>query len=168
MDLNNEQKSAIINILKQTSYPHPYLLFGPPGTGKTKTLIEAIMQIIQKDNSDEFILVCASSNSACNEVAIRLLANIGSDKLFRIFAKSVVFNMADIPRALLSASNLQKGEHYYPSLQVIYQYKVSMIECKSNQIKLHQSAIYNFGDFNISLGHCLHSNNGWSIIARQN
>lgn len=124
MDLNNEQKSAIVNILKQTSYPHPYLLFGPPGTGKTKTLIEAIMQIIHNDNPNEFILVCATSNSACNEVAMRLLAQIGADKLFRIFAKSVCFNMADIPGVLLAASNLQKGEHYYPSLQVIYQYKV--------------------------------------------
>lgn len=125
MDLNTEQKSAIVNILKQTSYPHPYLLFGPPGTGKTKTLIEAIMQIIHNDNPNEFILVCATSNSACNEVALRLLGNLGADKLFRIFAKSVSFHMEDIPAALLSASNLKTAEHYYPSLQVIYQYKVS-------------------------------------------
>lgn len=82
------------------------------------------MQIIHNDNPNEFILVCATSNSACNEVAMRLLAQIGTGKLFRIFAKSVSFNMADIPAELLSASNLQKGEHYYPSLQVIYQYKV--------------------------------------------
>lgn len=113
-----------MNILKQTSYPYPYLLFGPPGTGKTKTLIEAIMQIIHNDNPNEFILVCATSNSACNEIAQRLLANNGMDKLLRIFAKSVAFNMNDIPAALLTASNLKTGEHYYPSLQVIYQYKV--------------------------------------------
>lgn len=145
-DINDEQKSAVFNILKQTSYPYPYLLFGPPGTGKlfcklfkttiysktlisltgkTKTLIEAILQIIRNDNPNEYILVCATSNSACNEVAKRLLINVGSDKLFRVFSKSVVLNMADIPAPVLAASNLQKGEHYYPSLQVIYQYKVS-------------------------------------------
>lgn len=116
---------AVINILKQTSYPFPYLLFGPPGTGKTKTLIEAVLQIIHNNNPDEYILICATSNSACNEVAKRLLqSDAGKDKVFRIFSKSVAFNMAGIPSDVLAASNLQKGEHYYPSLQVIYQYKV--------------------------------------------
>lgn len=124
-DTNEQQKSAVINILKQTSYPYPYLLFGPPGTGKTKTLIEAILQIIRNDNPDEFILVCATSNSACNEVAQRLLTNCGSDKVFRIFAKSATFKLSELPNDLVAASNLKKGEHYYPSLQVIYQYKVS-------------------------------------------
>lgn len=159
-DLNTEQKSAIVNILKQTSYPHPYLLFGPPGTGKTKTLIEAIMQIIHNDNPNEFILVCATSNSACNEVAMRLLASIGTDKLFRIFAKSVCFKMADIPDVLLTASNLQKGEHYYPSLQVIYQYKVtSDLELKNLKWISNQQVF-----FGILSGHCLHINNSRQII----
>lgn len=123
-EINDEQKSAVINILKQTSYPYPYLLFGPPGTGKTKTLIEAILHIIHNDNPDESILVCATSNSACNEVAQRLLKHCGSDKVFRIFSKSMAFKKSEIPNDVLSASNLQTGEHYYPSLQVIYRYKV--------------------------------------------
>lgn len=123
-DINDEQKSAVINILKHTSYPYPYLLFGPPGTGKTKTLIEAISQIIRNDYPDEHILVCATSNSACNEIAQRLLNCCESDKVFRIFAKSVVFKMSEVPDNVLAASNLKKGEHYYPSLQVIYDYKV--------------------------------------------
>lgn len=123
-DINDEQKSAVINILKQTSYPYPYLLFGPPGTGKTKTLIEAILQIIQNNNPNEYILAACTSNAACNEIAKRLLANIRSNQLFRIFSKSVAMNMADIPSNVLAASNLQTGEHYYPSLHVIYQFKV--------------------------------------------
>lgn len=83
------------------------------------------MQIIVNDNPNEYILVCATSNSACNEVAKRLLANVGSDKLFRIFSKSVAMKIADIPNEVLTASNLQKGEHYYPSLQFLYQFKVN-------------------------------------------
>lgn len=31
------------NILQPKNYP--YLLFGPPGTGKTNTVIEAILQV---------------------------------------------------------------------------------------------------------------------------
>lgn len=100
-------------------------MFGPPGTGKTKTLTEAILQIIQNNKSNEHILVCATSNAACNEIATRLLANIGPNQLFRIFSKSVARNMSNIPNDVLQTSNLQTGEHYYPSLQVIYQHKVS-------------------------------------------
>ncbi|XP_055319847.1 putative helicase mov-10-B.1 isoform X2 [Sitodiplosis mosellana] len=124
-DINDEQKLAVKNILRQTSYPFPYLLFGPPGTGKTKTLIETVLQIIRNNNPDEYILVCATSNSACNEVAKRLLqSNGGKDKVFRIFSKSVAFKMDDIPTDVLAASNLKTGEHYYPSLQYLYQCKV--------------------------------------------
>ena len=45
--LNNpEQQRAVTNIIGKTSYPAPYILFGPPGTGKTVTLVEAITQVI--------------------------------------------------------------------------------------------------------------------------
>ncbi|KAF4530667.1 hypothetical protein B566_EDAN004906 [Ephemera danica] len=42
---NPEQAQAVQNIVNGTSLPAPYLLFGPPGTGKTVTLVEAIKQL---------------------------------------------------------------------------------------------------------------------------
>ena len=42
---NEEQEQAIRNIVAGTSRPIPYLLFGPPGTGKTVTIVEAIKQV---------------------------------------------------------------------------------------------------------------------------
>lgn len=141
-------------------------MFGPPGTGKTKTLIEAISQIIRNDNPTEFILVCATSNSACNEIAKRLLIDFGTDKMFRIFAKSVAFNMDDIPRSILDASNLKTGLHYYPSLNVIYQYKVSHWNLVVSKRLFLRSTLTecHFG----WLGYCVHVNNGWSIVTGQN
>lgn len=123
-NINAEQKSAVVNILKQTSYPYPYVLFGPPGTGKTKTLVEAISQIVRNDNPSEFILVCCTSNSACDELAKRLLEDGITDKIFRIFSKSVAQDTSGIPNCVLKASNLAKGEHYFPSLPILCTYKV--------------------------------------------
>lgn len=45
MKSNPEQQQAVINILARTAFPAPYVLFGPPGTGKTSTLVEAISQV---------------------------------------------------------------------------------------------------------------------------
>ena len=42
---NEEQKQAVKNIVLGTSHPYPYLVFGPPGTGKTVTLVESIKQV---------------------------------------------------------------------------------------------------------------------------
>ncbi len=45
LEKNAEQKDAVCNIVAGTSKPAPYLVFGPPGTGKTVTLVEAIKQV---------------------------------------------------------------------------------------------------------------------------
>ena len=42
---NPEQKEAISHIVAGSSGRAPYLIFGPPGTGKTTTLVEAIKQV---------------------------------------------------------------------------------------------------------------------------
>ena len=42
---NEEQEQAVKNIVTGTSRPIPYLVFGPPGTGKTVTIVEAIKQV---------------------------------------------------------------------------------------------------------------------------
>ena len=42
---NPEQYAVIQRIVAGASKPAPYLVFGPPGTGKTITLVEAMTQV---------------------------------------------------------------------------------------------------------------------------
>ncbi|XP_042352397.1 RNA helicase Mov10l1 isoform X2 [Plectropomus leopardus] len=70
-DLNPPQREAVKRILAGECRPIPYVLFGPPGTGKTITLIEAILQVYHFVPSSR-ILVCTPSNSAADLICVRL------------------------------------------------------------------------------------------------
>ncbi|XP_006877510.1 PREDICTED: putative helicase Mov10l1-like [Chrysochloris asiatica] len=69
--LNEDQKLAVRRILNGACRPIPYILFGPPGTGKTVTLIEAALQVYTT-LPDSRILICAPSNSATDLLCLRL------------------------------------------------------------------------------------------------
>ncbi|MES1213888.1 MAG: AAA domain-containing protein [Bacteroidota bacterium] len=65
--LNKSQQQAVIAITQNESIT---IVHGPPGTGKTTTLIEAIVQLIK---AGEKVLVSAPSNTAVDNIAKGLI-----------------------------------------------------------------------------------------------
>jgi ATP-dependent RNA/DNA helicase IGHMBP2 len=65
--LNESQQQAVIAI---TQNENIVIVHGPPGTGKTTTLIEAILQLIK---NGEKVLVSAPSNTAVDNIAKGLI-----------------------------------------------------------------------------------------------
>lgn len=89
-NLNSSQRRAVEAILQTEDIA---LVHGPPGTGKTTTLVEAIRLVSRKN---EKVLVCAPTNAAADLLTIKL-ASVGVD-VVRIGHASRLVNAA-LPHA---------------------------------------------------------------------
>ena len=67
--LNNSQKNAVKNAINTQNF---FLIHGPFGTGKTRTLVELIQQEVRQNNK---VLVTAESNGAVDNILDRLSQN---------------------------------------------------------------------------------------------
>jgi hypothetical protein len=86
-ELNPEQETAVRRILANSSKPFLYIILGPPGTGKTATLTEAILQLLQTQ-SDCRIIVAAPSNAAVDNLALKLLDFVKPNEIVRIYSQT--------------------------------------------------------------------------------
>lgn len=89
--INSHQKKAVLNILKAQCRPAPYIIFGPPGTGKTVTMVEAVLQVYARLKHSK-ILVCGNSN-ACVDVIATRIKNSGLIPLNRMVRVSAFYRM---------------------------------------------------------------------------
>ncbi|KAK5923711.1 hypothetical protein CgunFtcFv8_000656 [Champsocephalus gunnari] len=95
LESNPEQCNAVLHIVAASAKPSPYLVFGPPGTGKTVTLVEAIKQIVTRQPCCH-ILACAPSNSAADHLCEKIRAgSIPTSMVYRLYALS--YPVANIP-----------------------------------------------------------------------
>lgn len=65
--LNSTQEEAVNKVLRAKDVA---IVHGPPGTGKTTTLVEAIYETLHRENQ---VLVCAQSNTAVDWIAEKLV-----------------------------------------------------------------------------------------------
>lgn len=76
--LNRSQKSAIDFAINKSNIS---IIFGPPGTGKTMTLVELIRQLTTRE---EKVLVCGPSNISVDTILERLGEHYKAGELVRI------------------------------------------------------------------------------------
>ncbi|XP_061399349.1 uncharacterized protein LOC133335062 [Musca vetustissima] len=124
---NPEQLQAVRNIAEGPRNDATYIIFGPPGTGKTTTLVEAILQVLKR--KDTKILVTASSNSACDEVALRLCRTLPQLEdmprtIVRIYAQTSEARLENFDDLLLEHSNMYNNVHFYPDIDVLHEYRI--------------------------------------------
>lgn len=118
---NPEQQEAVTNILLGTSRPSPYIIFGPPGTGKTVTVVEAILQV-KKKLKESYILVCAPANSACDWLAQKLIPHCTTKELLRLHSSSR--DWSTVPQELHPYSNRSEGTFYFPNETQLAGYRI--------------------------------------------
>ena len=100
-----------------------------PGTGKTITLVESILQFVTNFPNAR-VLICAPSNSAADLVAQRLSARLRNDQLFRYYAPSRSKN--DVPDELLSYTRVDNTGHLgAPPVATLKRYRAIVCTCVS-------------------------------------
>ncbi|XP_019113691.2 putative helicase mov-10-B.1 [Larimichthys crocea] len=123
LENNPQQHAAVQRIVAGSSKPAPHLVFGPPGTGKTITLVEAMNQVSRADPSVH-ILACAPSNSACDLLCERLLVHMDSHKVYRMYASSR--DPRNVPKNLLKCCNWDPSQDsfVFPEAGTLMKYTI--------------------------------------------
>ena len=134
--LNTNQARFVQMVTTRTAHPTkervrpPMVLTGPAGTGKTKTLLATILQILRMDQNQQMlrrqeqhnekdleaprsrILICTPSHTACDVITERLVnllakerrnnANDGNENEQRSRLRKVVYRLYDATRQVES------------------------------------------------------------------
>ncbi|KAG8972234.1 hypothetical protein FRB90_010274, partial [Tulasnella sp. 427] len=128
---NAPQLQAVTAISRLPRGSIPFIIFGPPGTGKTVTVVEAIRRILAR-SPEARILACAPSNNAADIIADRLRDTLSHTELFRLNAPSRV---KDLPRNLESySSRYDDGSFRVPEPGKLMEYRVVVCTCASGSL----------------------------------
>lgn len=80
-------------------------LFLLSGTGKTKTIVETIGQIVATTTRDN-ILVCTNSNAICDEITLRLIQLVPEKLIYRLYSPGI--QVKNVPLDIRKVSNVRQ------------------------------------------------------------
>ncbi|KAG2003546.1 RNA helicase [Coprinopsis cinerea AmutBmut pab1-1] len=132
---NERQLKAVTSIVHQPPGSPPFIVFGPPGTGKTITIVEAILQILQATPQAK-VLVCAPSNSAADIIAERLADHLSSEMLFRMYSPSRTTQQSSkrLQFEGYTCSSSSDGVFGLPPMEKLVSFRVIVATCVSASI----------------------------------
>lgn len=94
------------------------------GTGKTHVIVAAIVEIIRDSRKQNFVLVCSSSNAACDEIFGRLLSIFGYTDIYRLYA--VLHDRKKVKDRYVQFCNWDEDTKSFsmPALTYLYSHRV--------------------------------------------
>eukprot|EP01113_Clastostelium_recurvatum_P027574 TRINITY_DN3329_c0_g1_i2.p1 TRINITY_DN3329_c0_g1~~TRINITY_DN3329_c0_g1_i2.p1 ORF type:complete len:1003 (+),score=212.55 TRINITY_DN3329_c0_g1_i2:117-3125(+) len=115
--LNQRQRQAVSFIAGGKHNQTPYLLFGPPGTGKTRTVVESINQVLEKPGMR--VLACAPSNNAADLLVERLarIRPFGTNDILRVNA--IGRSVSTCPEVVKQYSTIRDNSFVIPNLDQV-------------------------------------------------
>ncbi|KAK4167729.1 putative helicase MOV-10 [Cladorrhinum sp. PSN259] len=130
--LNFEQRVAVENICGQNYGVIPYLISGPPGTGKTKTMIEIALQLVNNVHNVAHILVCAPSDQAADTLVDRLRSTCKPSEVLRLCRPTRSF--AEVSGTLLPYCCVHEDRFVLPPFEMLMTYKIVVTTCRDAAI----------------------------------
>jgi helicase MOV-10 len=131
--INYEQAHAVNSICTADYGTLPYLISGPPGTGKTKTVVETAMQLLTTTQV-EHILICAPSEAAADTLALRLKQYLSNAQLLRLIRPGRADN--EVPRELSQYCYMMNDMFSLPPIKLMMSYDIVVTSCQDAGILL--------------------------------
>lgn len=154
-------QKAVDTILQQNYGNVPYLISGPPGTGKTKTIVEAgkekflsqslesifigrmtvadwdccgpaLQLIFTPTDPKHHILLCAPSHEAADTLAKRLVPYLNPKVLFRLQSSARTF--LEVPSELLPYSYITNDMFSLPEWKTLMGFRVVVCSTRDAEI----------------------------------
>ena len=125
--INYEQAHAVHSVCIGDYGTLPYLISGPPGTGKTKTLVETALNLVETTDI-KHVLICAPSEAAADTLAMRLSKTMSDKQLFRLNRPKRADN--EVPRELLPYCYMENDMFYLPPFKTLMAYNVVVTSCQ--------------------------------------
>ena len=128
--LNFEQQKAVAAVLECQYGTVPFLVSGPPGTGKTSTIVEIVLQMLHPNQRvpGTHLLVCSPSQASADTIARRLRSHFNPSDMFRL--NSWTRSFAEVPEDLLPYCFVENDLFSMPHFKTMMSFKVVVTTCR--------------------------------------
>jgi len=137
--LNPQQLQFVHLVMARSASPTeemirpPMVLTGPAGTGKTKTLLMALIKCLDPDLPENSmpkrrILACTPSHTACDVLTRRISQYLPNNRIFRLYDSSRPVETVPVEMLAFTHQNAS-GDFVFPSIEKFRTFQVIVCTC---------------------------------------